>query len=191
MIEAKKFLIGELASRAGVTPRTIRYYTSEGLLPDPELTDNRNYYTQAHVDRLELIDRLKRRYLPLQEIKHILENSSPADIHKLLEMQDAFGENATRAPGLVKENSSAQDYIDWLTTQPAWNSAKGTLPSRGHHKTPAALPQSNTRQPTGAETWTHLALAPGVELHFIEGLDAKTTRQVEELVRFGRQLLSK
>jgi len=36
MAEAMFYTIGQLAELAGVTPRTIRYYTAEELLPRPD-----------------------------------------------------------------------------------------------------------------------------------------------------------
>ena len=36
MTEEFSYTIGELAEAAGVTPRTVRYYTAEGLLPAPK-----------------------------------------------------------------------------------------------------------------------------------------------------------
>ncbi len=48
--------IHELAQQTGVTPKTIRYYESIGLLPPPERAEN-NYriYSQDTVDRLRFI----------------------------------------------------------------------------------------------------------------------------------------
>ena len=50
--------IQELAERARVTTRTIRYYTEQGLLPAPE-RGRPARYTEEHLQRLELIRRLK------------------------------------------------------------------------------------------------------------------------------------
>jgi len=48
--------IQELAKQSGVTAKTIRYYESIGLLPDPERAEN-NYrqYTPQIVERLRFI----------------------------------------------------------------------------------------------------------------------------------------
>ena len=71
-MEEEKFLIHELAEKAGVTVRTIRYYTNEGLLPQPEASGKYAYYSAAHLNRLELIRRMKDAYLPLREIRQTL-----------------------------------------------------------------------------------------------------------------------
>ncbi len=71
------YTIGELAEATGTTPRTIRYYTAEGLLPPPDTRGRYALYGQEHIDRLQLIARLKDAYLPLGEIKARMEQLSP------------------------------------------------------------------------------------------------------------------
>ena len=71
-MQKEKLLINELAQRAGTTVRTIRYYTNEGLLPQPEFQGKYAYYSQQHLNRLELIRRMKDAYLPLREIRQIM-----------------------------------------------------------------------------------------------------------------------
>ncbi len=68
----ENLLIHELAERAKTTVRTIRYYTDEGLLPQPVMQGKYAYYTPNHIQRLELIQRLKNSYLPLKEIRQIM-----------------------------------------------------------------------------------------------------------------------
>ena len=65
--------IGELARTVGVTPITIRYYESMGLLPRPGRTSsNYRVYGAEHVERLQFIRKAKRLGLSLEEIKGIL-----------------------------------------------------------------------------------------------------------------------
>ncbi|MCK0113631.1 heavy metal-responsive transcriptional regulator [Ornithinimicrobium sp. F0845] len=65
--------IGELAGRLGVNPKTIRYYESIGLLPDPERTSSgyRDYDEDA-VDRMRFIRTAQRLGVTLDEVKEIL-----------------------------------------------------------------------------------------------------------------------
>jgi len=65
--------IGELASRAGVTTRTVRYYEDLGLLPAASrgAGGHRNYDEQA-VARLQKIFWLKRMGLTLDEIAEVI-----------------------------------------------------------------------------------------------------------------------
>jgi DNA-binding transcriptional MerR regulator len=78
------YTIGELAEAAEVTPRTIRYYTAEGLLPPPDTRGRYALYGGAHLLRLRLIARLKEAYLPLGEIKARMEHLSAEQVAQLL-----------------------------------------------------------------------------------------------------------
>jgi DNA-binding transcriptional MerR regulator len=65
--------IGELADQAGVNPKTIRYYESIGLLPEPDRTPGgyRSYDADA-APRLVFIRSAQRLGLSLDEIREIL-----------------------------------------------------------------------------------------------------------------------
>jgi DNA-binding transcriptional MerR regulator len=68
----EQYTLRELAALAQVTPRTIRYYTAEGLLPPPEARGRYARYGAEHLRRLQQIAQLKADYLPLQVIKERL-----------------------------------------------------------------------------------------------------------------------
>lgn len=63
--------IGDVARRTGLTPRTIRYYEEEGLLPSPARGRPRTY-TERHVRALELVRGLKVIGSSLAEIRRYL-----------------------------------------------------------------------------------------------------------------------
>src|SRR3954454_2067883 len=66
--------IGDLTERAGVTPRTVRYYESIGLIPPGEREGNgQHYYTEETVARLRKIDQLKMLGLSLDEIRDVID----------------------------------------------------------------------------------------------------------------------
>ena len=66
--------IGELTERAGVTPRTVRYYESIGLIPPGEREgQGQHYYTEETIARLRKIDQLKKLGLSLDEIRDVID----------------------------------------------------------------------------------------------------------------------
>jgi MerR family copper efflux transcriptional regulator len=66
--------IGDVAERAGVTPRTIRYYESIGLIPPGEREGHgQHYYTEETLGRLRKIDQLKKLGLSLDEIRDVID----------------------------------------------------------------------------------------------------------------------
>lgn len=67
------FKIGELAELAGVSKRTIDYYTQLGLLEPVRSETNYRYYPEESIERLQLIDALKKQHLTLEEIKERLQ----------------------------------------------------------------------------------------------------------------------
>jgi MerR family transcriptional regulator, copper efflux regulator len=66
--------IGDLTERAGVTPRTVRYYESIGLIPPGEREGHsQHYYTEETLARLRKIDQLKKLGLSLEEIHDVID----------------------------------------------------------------------------------------------------------------------
>src|SRR5258708_19724503 len=66
--------IGDLTEQAGVTPRTVRYYESIGLIPPGEREGHgQHYYTEETLARLRKIDQLKKLGLSLDEIRDVID----------------------------------------------------------------------------------------------------------------------
>ncbi|MET7639540.1 MerR family transcriptional regulator [Streptomyces sp. NPDC005438] len=78
--EGPYLTVDELAARAGVTVRTLRFYSSKGLLPPPLIGPRRvGHYGPDHLARLSLIEALQRQGLSLSAIDRYLEQL-PKDI---------------------------------------------------------------------------------------------------------------
>lgn len=66
--------MGELTRRAGVTPRTVRYYESIGLMPPGEREGTgQHHYTEETILRLRKIEQLKKLGLSLDEIRNVID----------------------------------------------------------------------------------------------------------------------
>jgi DNA-binding transcriptional MerR regulator len=63
------YTLADLARLADVTPRTVRYYVAQGLLPSPDAAGPATRYGEGHLARLRLIRRMQRDHLPLAEIR--------------------------------------------------------------------------------------------------------------------------
>ena len=84
--------IGELARRSGVTAKTIRFYESEGLLPNPPRTSSGyRAYAEEDAARLEFILEAQRVGLSLDNIKGILalhDRNEPTCVHVLALLEE-------------------------------------------------------------------------------------------------------
>lgn len=66
-------LVGEIARRVGVNPKTVRYYESIGLLPEPHRSSaNYRVYAEEDVERLRLITSARTLGFAIDEITEIL-----------------------------------------------------------------------------------------------------------------------
>lgn len=74
----------ELTTRVGLTVRTVRFYTSRGLIPPPIRRGRSGYYSAAHLARIELVLELQSHGFTLSAIERyvagIPEDASPEDI---------------------------------------------------------------------------------------------------------------
>ncbi|MFE7116622.1 MerR family transcriptional regulator [Streptomyces sp. NPDC057654] len=75
---ATDLTVDELAARAGVTVRTIRFYSTRGLLPPPEIGPRRiGRYGPDHLSRLALIEELQHQGMTLAAIERYLRQLPP------------------------------------------------------------------------------------------------------------------
>ncbi|MFE6623486.1 MerR family transcriptional regulator [Streptomyces sp. NPDC057740] len=83
--EETTLTIDELAARAGVTVRTVRFYGTKGLLPPPVLGPRRvGRYGRDHLARLALIEELQQQGMTLAAIERYVQQLPPGlDAHDL------------------------------------------------------------------------------------------------------------
>ncbi|MGQ4381283.1 MerR family transcriptional regulator [Streptomyces sp. SAS_267] len=76
--EESALTVDELAARAGVTVRTVRFYSARGLLPPPVIGPRRvGHYSQEHLARLALIEELQHQGMTLAAIERHLTRLPP------------------------------------------------------------------------------------------------------------------
>ena len=168
LADAPTYDLNELSDRAGVTPRTVRYYIQQGLLPAPDAQGPATRYGQGHLDRLLLIRQLQKEHQPLAEIRAQLEGLRDEDVRRLL-----------ASPS--KRPSSAVDYVRSVLGGGAQNlPAKAAMLSQG--------PAVRSSSPVKSQ-WERISLAPDVELHVRRPLTREANRRVEKLLDLARQIL--
>lgn len=93
--------IGQFATRAGVSPRTIRHYEELGLLAKAQRSGSGyRLYGEADLDRLRQIRSLTSLGISLREVSHLLEAGDPV---RLVESQLAVTERELRRLGELRE----------------------------------------------------------------------------------------
>jgi DNA-binding transcriptional MerR regulator len=174
MPERDRHSLAELADLAGVTPRTVRYYLAQGLLPAIRLAGSGSRYDGDHLARLRLIRRLQAEHLPLAEIRRRLDELGDDEIREL-----AAGD--TRTPPA----DSALDYLRTVLAEP-----QVPAPRPGLSNLPAltAAPDPVPRSIERSQ-WERIVLAPDVELHIRRPLPRAQNKQVDRLVTIARELL--
>jgi len=69
----KTYTISEVAKIMGVAPSALRYYDSEGLLPQIEKVNGRRVFTDEDLGRLKLIFCMKAIGTPIKEIRTFMD----------------------------------------------------------------------------------------------------------------------
>jgi len=96
--------IGELAERAGVSVRSLRYYEAQGLLVSQRTTGGQREYPDRAVDRVILIQELFAAGLHSKKIAELLPCMRDPD----------GGPNERATPELVTELTAERDRIDQM-----------------------------------------------------------------------------
>jgi DNA-binding transcriptional MerR regulator len=174
------YTLDELTALADTTPRTVRYYIGEGLLPPAVSAGPKSGYTAAHLDRLRLIGRMKEAYLPLREIRQRLGGLNDAEVRETLRALAAAPATTAPAPPL----NSAADYIAGLIPE------SGGPPSF-QPPAPALHPASasGATQPSH-DTWRRLPITTEAELLIRDEAYRRRADQIDALITWARRVLS-
>jgi DNA-binding transcriptional MerR regulator len=216
MSTPSRYSLAELARVTGVTPRTVRFYIAQGLLPGANETGPGASYDERHLARLRLIRRLAAQHLPLAEIRTRLAQLGDDEIGELLDAEPA-------APSAAAQ-TSALDYVRGLLGtsrgRPLSNlmrvSASGPTPLRPSAPPAMGLMRARASEtdvvsdavaaaafaadasPTGAPTeattparsqWDRIALTPDIELHVRRPLSRQDNRRLDRMITIARQVL--
>jgi DNA-binding transcriptional MerR regulator len=189
--------LADLSRLADVTPRTVRYYVAQGLLPSPGQSGPGARYPESTLPRLQLIRELQRSHLPLAEIRTRLASLTDDEIAGLA------------APASPPPSDTAIDYIRGLlgATRPAPPpppAGTATVAPRSLQVgEPSPLPMRppsvmgtdakdmSARRPDTVERsqWDRIALTPDIELQIRRPLGRLEQRRVERLITIARQVL--
>ena len=208
-----EYTLSDLVKLTGVSPRTVRYYIAQGLLPSPTQQGPNTRYTEVHLDRLRLIQQAPGAHLPLAEIRRqlgtlpddqvaSLAESTPdydrarglgARLHRVA-AEPAPGELRNLDAGVHARTSNGHD-------RELGGRAAGSRDATGSHDSTmatsvSALPPASaptqidkpSSEPDRAQ-WERITLDPDVELHIRRPLTRQQNRRVERLISIARQLL--
>ncbi|WP_406186086.1 MerR family transcriptional regulator [Streptomyces sp. NBC_01006] len=121
--------IGELATRAGVSVRSVRYYEEQGLLTSTRSTSGQRHYTDGEVERVTFIQRLYAAGLSSRTIAELLpcvdapsEETSDAALARMAQERD-------RLSGHIADLIRTRDALDGLMAT-----------ARAHRETLRAVP---------------------------------------------------
>jgi DNA-binding transcriptional MerR regulator len=173
--EPENIDILELSDATKVSPRTIRYYIQQGLIPAPEARGPGAHYGAEHIDRLRLIRKLQQQHLPLSEIRKRLEKLGLQEIKQILESQ------------VEPQPGSASEYVRQVLREGVGSYAS---PMRAMSVPPANLPRDQSATPGKLQRsqWERFTLAPDVELQVRRPVSREDNRKIDRLLEAAREI---
>src|SRR5689334_20701428 len=97
--ESERIPIEELARRTGMTVRNLRAMQARGVLAPPELQGRKGFYTERHIARVALVQRLQGRGFSLAAIEAMLTSwESGSGLVEVMGLEDALAQKATSGP---------------------------------------------------------------------------------------------
>jgi DNA-binding transcriptional MerR regulator len=104
MPDVARYAIGDVATLAGVSRRTVRYYVQEGLIPPPHGVGRGNHYGPEHLEQILRVKALQEAGETLDDIRRTLAGRAsrskvPAASDQLF-VERSLWRRLTLAPGV-------------------------------------------------------------------------------------------
>ena len=105
--------IGELAAKAGVTNRAIRYYEELKLIKSDRLANNYREYTKDALDKVRFISRAKKLGFSIDECSSLISLFNN-ETRKSYEVRQLAISKNNKLKKQIKELKDLQKSLDWL-----------------------------------------------------------------------------
>lgn len=153
--------IGEVARRAGVSPRALRYYEEQGLLASERTTSGQRIYPEAAVERVRLIQQLFAAGLPSRVILRLMpcidRGQGSPEVFALLDAE------RRRITAAMDDLAAARDALDRMIDiathptpehcpalrHPAWTPYDGAAAHAASDERPRRIPV-RVEEPVGS-----------------------------------------
>ena len=203
--DSKDLDLAELATAAGVTNRTVRYYVQQGLLPSPATRGPGTKYDRAVLDRLQLIKLLQRAHWPLAKIRSHLEGLDDESVRRELGQPPELPLRAVSASALRYVRGILDRDQPIAAESPAVFSARSSIEGQRRDLFDAEPPASSQVaattgvSETGAEagkwpvtksTWERIRLSRDVELNVRRPLTREQNKLIDRLLEAARKIFS-
>lgn len=119
-VETKKYRIGELAKKADITTRTVRYYESLGLLKTQDRKNgSQRYYTDEDLVYINRIKQLKQYGMSLDEIAQIIRlgREDATGEKRRLELLKQYRKLLSKELNHLKEVQALISELEWHINQ--------------------------------------------------------------------------
>jgi DNA-binding transcriptional MerR regulator len=189
----EEYMIGDLARRAGISVRTVRYYIQEGLLPAPPSRGRYTIYSEEYLKRLKLIQLLKDAFMPLKEIKHQVGSLDMDGVEELLSkhMAGNLPLPTTPAPARRRSREKITDDAASYASKVLRSQAilKEELRDTRSRSTPThKAARGNTHWKSLGSRYRCVQLAQDLELHVGGRPDPEKSRKIQQLVDLAEHL---
>jgi len=190
------YTVQDLEEKTKISVRNIRFYANQKLLPAPTYKGKQAYYTTDHLKRLQLIQRLRDRGFPLDEIRGILIQLDEAGLDQLLEFQDRVTGQFNHPPAslqqdkiVLRESSDAKAYIDNVM-----NASNAPAPEiqkdLAAHWIAEMPPSSRSTIDRGGQSWERITISSWIEINIRQPLDPADLEKVKFLIQTARNLFT-
>ena len=105
--------IGELATKAGVTNRAIRYYEELKLIKSDRLANNYREYTKDALDKVRFISRAKKLGFSIDECSYLISLFNN-ETRKSYEVRQLAISKNNKLKKQIKELKDLQKSLEWL-----------------------------------------------------------------------------
>jgi len=164
------YSIEELAEKAVLPVRTVRYYISRGIIEGPEGRGKNAYYTREHLLKLMAAKELKEQGASLDDICGTVASLAANELELLVARAAAQKEREKTA-----RDMSPKEYISALLDRSMV--AEPVVPDR-------IRPMRSMPSPPriGSTEWRRFTLKKGLELHVAGDMEDRYRPLIEEII---------